>query len=90
MAYLTPLDVVCTYQGCGKRAVVQLRNNRNERIAVYCQPHGNQRLKEFAAVESQAGKFNDSNDVGPTFNRNRPSPTTAKARASDDDVTSDT
>lgn len=46
MAYLVELKIECDVMGCCSRAMVELRDWRNEARGRFCRKHGRRRLKE--------------------------------------------
>lgn len=53
MAHLRSIEQACLT--CGGRATVQLFNNRNGDLGVYCKRDGDKALKELQAREDAAG-----------------------------------
>ncbi len=54
MAYLVELDRPCE-TGCGRRAVVELRNRRNKTMGRYCRACGRDRLNHLREQERAEG-----------------------------------
>lgn len=46
-AYFLLVEKWCADPACSKRAVGELRNSQNAKIADYCKKHGEQRAKEM-------------------------------------------
>ena len=51
-AYLVDLDSHCDHPSCSKRATVELRDGRNERVGRYCTKHGDEALARRRADEA--------------------------------------
>jgi hypothetical protein len=57
MAYLLDLQMVCDVAECRSRAVVELRDWRNESRGRFCRKHGQQRLRERGKFERDNPKL---------------------------------